>query len=74
MKNHRYAGMDLRDKNHEVRVIGADGQVQERARVVNTAEAITRYFGSKPRNMVVAMEAGTHSGWICRLLKAWGFG
>lgn len=42
MKNDRYAGMDLGDKSHEVCVIGADGQVQERARVVNTAEAITR--------------------------------
>lgn len=73
MKNHMYAGMDLGDKNHEVCVIRADGQVQERAGVVNTAEAITRYFESKPRSMAVAMEAGTHSGWISWLLKALGF-
>jgi transposase len=73
MKKNSYAGVDLGDRNHEVCVLDAEGQVMERERVANTAEAIVRYFGSKPRTMAVALEAGTHSGWISRLLESMGF-
>lgn len=73
MKKDSYAGMDLGDRNHEVCVIGAEAQVLERKRVGNTAEAIARYFGGKPRTMAIALEAGTHSGWVSRQLEKMGF-
>lgn len=73
MKKRSYAGMDLGDKTHEVCVLDAEGQVQARARIDNSAEAIRGYFEKQPTSMAVALEAGTHSGWISRLLEKMGF-
>lgn len=64
-------GMDLGDKKHDLCVLNAEGQVLERKQVSNTAEALTKYFGGCP-SALVALEAGTHSGWISRLLKSLG--
>lgn len=72
MKKRSYAGMDLGDKTHEVCVLDAEGRVQTRGRIENTAEAIRRYFARQPHGMAIALEAGTHSGWISRLLEKLG--
>ena len=73
MKKDSYCGMDLGDKKHDVCILDSEGQVKERTQVVNTTEAIRQCFESKPRTMTVALEAGTHSGWISRLLEEMGF-
>jgi transposase len=73
MKKRSYVGMDLGDRNHEVCVLNETGQVERRDSVVNTAEAITKYFSRLPKGTAVAIEAGTHSGWISRLLERLGF-
>lgn len=64
-------GMDMGDKNHSVCVLDGEGQVLERGTVVNTAQALRKYFG-KLEACRVAMEAGTHSGWVSRILEELG--
>jgi len=64
--------MDCGDRNHEVCVLDEAGQVERRETVVNTAEAITKSFAALPKGTPVAIEAGTHSGWISRLLEKLG--
>ena len=71
MENGITVGMDMGDKTHSVCVLDADGEVQERTTVTNTGEAIRQYFG-KLEVCRVAIEAGTHSGWVSRLLEEVG--
>ncbi len=72
MKKRSYVGMDLGDRNHEVCVLDEAGEVERRDTVVNTAEALTKYFSRQAKGTPVAIEAGTHSGWISRQLAAMG--
>lgn len=64
-------GMDMGDKNHSVCVLDAEGGVRERSTVTNTAKAIRACFG-KLQPCRVALEAGTHSGWVSRILEEMG--
>jgi transposase len=64
-------GMDMGDKNHRVCVLDAEGEVQERTSVTNTAKGIQKYFSKLPPCRI-ALEAGTHSGWISRILEGMG--
>lgn len=64
-------GMDMGDKNHSVCVLDAEGEVLERTSVTNTAKAIQKYFSKLPPCRI-ALEAGTHSGWISRILEGMG--
>jgi transposase len=43
----------------------------EEGRIRSTAESLQKHFGSEPR-MRVALEAGTHSPWVSRLLNSSG--
>lgn len=72
MKNGNTMGMDLGDRNHEVCVLDAEGTVVERCRVGNTKEQIQKCF-SKMEPCRIAIEAGTHSGWISRQLESLGY-
>ena len=71
MKSSITVGMDMGDKNHSVCVLDAEGAVQERRSVTNTAKAIQKYFSKLP-TCRIALEAGTHSGWISRILEGMG--
>jgi transposase len=71
-KNNSYVGVDLGDRSHEVCILNETGQVERRDSVMNTAEALRKYFSRLPKSATVAMEAGTHSGWISRLLESLG--
>ncbi len=64
-------GMDMGDKKHNVCVLDAEGDIQERGSVTNTAKSIEKYFSKLP-SCRVALEAGTHSGWISRILEEMG--
>jgi transposase len=64
-------GMDMGDKNHSVCVLDAEGEVQQRMSVTNTARAVQKLFSKLPRCRI-ALEAGTHSGWISRILEGMG--
>lgn len=71
MKKRNTVGLDMGDKNHAICVLDWRGQVAERAEVVNTAAAIRKRF-AKMKPCLVAMEAGTHSGWVSRILEELG--
>jgi transposase len=71
MKKGITVGMDMGDKNHTICTIDAEGEVLCRTTVANTSKAIRKYFGElKP--CLVALEAGTHSGWVSRILEELG--
>jgi transposase len=64
-------GMDLGDKFHMAVVFDNDGNELKIAKVTNTKAGISKFF--KPyRSAQVAIEAGTHSPWISRLLNEMG--
>ena len=64
-------GMDLGDKHSQLSVIHRDtGEVEER-RIVTSEEAMRRTFEGY-ENARVALEVGTHSPWVNRLLEKLG--
>jgi len=64
-------GMDLGDKTSRFCVLDPDGQVLRESRVGTTRKAMTQVFGQLGRCRV-AIEVGTHSPWVSRLLKSLG--
>jgi len=63
--------MDLGDRKHQICVLDeAAGKVAE-VTIDNTATALRKYF-RKYAGALVAMETGTHSPWISRLLVSLG--
>jgi transposase len=66
------AGLDLGDKYSYLCLLGTDGaEVIEEGRVRTTPQALRRRFSSE-QPMRIAMEAGTHSPWVSRVLKECG--
>ena len=68
MNNNITIGMDLGDKYHIAVVFDREGQEVDVAKVINTKKGISNYFQAY-KGSTVAIEAGTHSPWISRLLK-----
>lgn len=64
-------GLDLGDKNSHLCICAADGEVLERATVSTTTPALARRF-QNCAPMRIALETGTHSPWVSRLLSQWG--
>jgi transposase len=64
-------GLDLGDRNSWYCVLDEAGQIQLEQRVRTTAKALQEVFGAMPRSRV-ALEIGTHSPWIGRLLSELG--
>lgn len=64
-------GLDLGDRFSHVLVIDAQGQVVEEGRVATREEALRKRFSECPR-MRIAMETGTHSPWVSRVLADCG--
>lgn len=69
MKNSITVGMDLGDKNHEVCILNEAGVVKERRTIANKKEAVVKCF-EEYRGALVAIEAGTHSAWVSRVLES----
>jgi transposase len=65
-------GMDLGDKTSWYYVLGGDGEVLSEGSVATTKKAMTQKFGGMGRCRI-AMEVGTHSPWLSRLLSRLGF-
>ncbi len=66
------AGLDLGDKYSYLCLIDIEsGEVVEEGRLRTTPEALRRRFRSE-RPLRVAIEAGTHSPWVSRLLEECG--
>jgi transposase len=66
------AGLDLGDKYSYLCLIDqTDGEVIEEGRLRTTPDAIRRRFASE-QQLRIALEAGTHSPWVSRLLEECG--
>jgi transposase len=66
------AGLDLGDKYSYLCLIDTgSGEVIEEGRLRTTPEAIRRRFASE-RPLRIAIETGTHSPWVSRLLEECG--
>src|ERR1700726_1432010 len=64
-------GLDLGDRNSWYCVVDEAGQIQLEQRVRRTAKALQGVFGTMPRSRI-ALEIGTHSPWISRMLSDLG--
>lgn len=64
-------GLDLGDRFSQLAVLDAGGEVIEESRVATREKAIRqRFSGCEP--MRIALETGTHSPWVARLLRECG--
>ena len=64
-------GLDLGDRNSWYCVVDEAGQIRLEQRVRTSAKALQEVFGTMPRSRI-ALEIGTHSPWISRLLSELG--
>lgn len=71
MQKRNTVGIDMGDKKHNICILDAEGQVNRRTTVGSTSDALKKYF-SKLDPSLIALEAGTCSGWVSRLLEELG--
>jgi transposase len=64
-------GLDLGDRRHRFCVLGCNGEVVEEGSLPNERVQLSGLVGRYPGALVV-MEAGCHSPWISRYVKALG--
>src|SRR5271170_3466418 len=64
-------GLDLGDRNSWYCMVDEDGQIRLEQRVRTNGKALQEIFGALPRCRI-ALETGTHSPWISRLLHGLG--
>ena len=64
-------GLDLGDRNSWYCMVDEAGQIRLEQRVRTNAKALQEVFGTLPRCRI-ALETGTHSPWISRLLQGLG--
>src|SRR5215203_3907797 len=63
-------GIDLGDKySHLCLLDNESGEVLEEGRLRTTPEALRRRFSSEQQPLRIAIEAGTHSPWVSRVLE-----
>jgi transposase len=66
------AGLDMGDKySYPCLIDTQNGEVVEEGRPRTTPEALRRRFASEPP-LRIAIETGTHSPWLSRLLEECG--
>jgi transposase len=64
-------GMDLGDKTSHYYVVDSEGEMVRESTVATTKKGMKQRFGSLPRCRI-AIEVGTHSPWVSRLLSSLG--
>ncbi|MDQ2949627.1 MAG: IS110 family transposase [Acidobacteriota bacterium] len=64
-------GMDLGDKTSRYCVLDGNGEVVQEGSVATTKKGMGQVFGAL-RRCRIALEVGTHSPWVSRLLKSFG--
>src|SRR5580692_10240182 len=71
-KGHKLTiGMDLGDRSSNYCVLDEAGEILLEQKLATTPEAMKQTFEKIPRSLI-AMETGTHSPWVSRLLKELG--
>ena len=72
MNTRNTIGMDMGDNNHRVLMLDAEGKpIGGFSTVPNTPEGLLAFF-TPLESSLIALEAGTHSGWVSRLLESLG--
>ena len=72
-KSSMTVGIDLGDKYSYLCLLDTEsGEVIEEGRLRTTPEALRRRFSSEQQPLRVAIEAGTHSPWVSRVLEECG--
>jgi transposase len=69
--NNVVVGVDLGDRYSWLCVLDAEGHVVEEARIQTTEVGVRRWFEGRG-SARVALEVGTHSPWVSRLVEALG--
>src|SRR6202043_3357789 len=64
-------GLDLGDRSSFYCVLNGSGEVVLEERVITSPEAMKKTFGKMPQSRI-ALETGTHSPWVSRLLSELG--
>src|SRR5205823_282016 len=64
-------GVDLGDKTSRYCLIDEEGTIVTEGSTATSRKGLEQVFGSIP-GCRIAMEVGTHSPWISRLLASWG--
>jgi len=64
-------GLDMGDRFSHYCLLNAEGDVVEEGRIQSTEGALRRHFEGEPR-LRIALECGTHSPWVSRLLNSLG--
>ena len=64
-------GLDLGDKTSRYCVLDGSGEVVEEGNAATTKKGVTQEFGARKRCRI-ALEVGTHSPWVSRLLSRLG--
>jgi transposase len=64
-------GMDLGDKKSRICMLDEAGEVIREASVATTKKGMAQTFGAMA-HCRIALEVGTHSPWVSRLLKSFG--
>ena len=64
-------GLDMGDRFSHYCLLNEDGDVVEEGRLQSTEASFRRHFENEPR-LRIALECGTHSPWVSRLLTALG--
>ncbi len=70
-KYSRFVGLDLGDRFSYVCVMDESGLIVEETRIATEAKALKSYFGNHSKSCL-ALETGTHSPWVSRLLESLG--
>jgi len=71
VKPRRTVGLDLGDRFCQYCILDEEGEVMEEGRTKTKESALRKHFENEER-MRIAMECGTHSPWISRLLEKLG--
>jgi transposase len=58
-------GLDLGDRYSHYCMLTSSGEEMEEGKIRTEAAALEKHFGAEGR-MRIALEAGTHSGWVSR--------
>ena len=70
---HMTAGLDIGDRYSYLGLIDTDsGEIMEEGRLRTSPETFKRRFASERPPMRIAIEAGTHSPWVSRVLEECG--
>src|ERR1700679_1281076 len=70
-RTERCVGLDLGDRLIHYCMLNQEGEVIEAGRMQSSESALRKHFADEAV-MRIAMEAGTHSPWVSRLLKRLG--